>query len=260
MLDLNDVENLLSIWTMANNVGAEDRVGALLSVDAVAFKHLVTIREDGSVEDIPDFDCLESPDLFHQFVLSHWKEVYSSLFVFHIQLVHGQLTCCAIHALQAMNGKWTPKTVCKLKQIHELLTQRAFDIVGYAFDGDSCYDQLHKEFEKTWTLQLQQLHDLRTFFESPVRHVLIFSDPPHVLKTIRYRLVSFDAHARGHDSQYFSLHRIRAHVPLQPVVFRNIKVTKIMTHFPYISSPSAQHSPCSQKLLRLSFLCFSPDF
>jgi hypothetical protein len=81
MLDLNDVDDLLSIWRTANNVDAEDRVDAILSVDAVAFAHLVTIREDGSVEGIADFDCLESPDLFsqiianptlfHQFVLNH---------------------------------------------------------------------------------------------------------------------------------------------------------------------------------------------
>jgi hypothetical protein len=126
MLDLNNVDNLLSIWRTANNVDAEDRV------DVITFKPLVTICEDGSVEDIADFDCLESPGLFsqlignptlfHQFVLSHWKEVYSSLFVFHIQPVHEQFTCCAIHALQARNGKGTPRTVCKLK--HELLAQR----------------------------------------------------------------------------------------------------------------------------------------
>jgi hypothetical protein len=30
-----------------------------------------------------------------------------------------------------------------------LIAKRGFDIVGYAFDDDSCYDQLHKEFEKT---------------------------------------------------------------------------------------------------------------
>jgi hypothetical protein len=58
----------------------------------------VTIREDGSVEGIADFDCLESPGLssqpianptlFYRFVLIHLKEVYSSFFVFHIQPVH----------------------------------------------------------------------------------------------------------------------------------------------------------------------------
>jgi hypothetical protein len=126
MLDLNDVDDLLSIWRTANNVNAEDHVDVILAVDAVAFKPLVTIREESSVEGIADFDCLKSSDLFsqlsanltlfHQFVLSHWKEVYSLLFVFHIQPVYKQLTCCAIHALQARNGKRTPQIVCKLKQ------------------------------------------------------------------------------------------------------------------------------------------------
>jgi hypothetical protein len=64
-LDLNDVDDFLSIWRTAHNVDAEDRVDAILSVDAVAFKPLVTIREDGSVEDIADFDCLESPTCSH---------------------------------------------------------------------------------------------------------------------------------------------------------------------------------------------------
>jgi hypothetical protein len=253
MFDLNDVDDLLSIWRTANNVDAEDRVDEILSVDAVAFKPLVTIREDGSVEDIADFDCLESsdlfsqlianPTLFHQFVLSHWKKVYSSLFAFHIQHVHEQFTCCAIHAIQVRNGKGTPQTVCKLKQIHELLTQRGFDIVGYVFDGDSCYDQLHKEFEKIWRLQLQQLHDLRTF----LRALFVMSSSPLILsmflKRIMYRLVSFDAHARGHDSEYFSLHRIQAHVLLQPVVFQNTKVTKMHDSLPlHLFSQCTTHS------------------
>jgi uncharacterized protein (UPF0297 family) len=52
-------------------------------------------------------------------------------------------------SLQVRNGKGTPQIVCKLKQIHEVLTQRGFNIVGYAYEGDSCYNQLNKEFEKT---------------------------------------------------------------------------------------------------------------
>jgi hypothetical protein len=68
MFDLNEVDNLLSIWRTANNVDAEDRVDVILSIDTVAFKPLVTIREDGSVEGIADFDCLESPDLASQLI------------------------------------------------------------------------------------------------------------------------------------------------------------------------------------------------
>jgi hypothetical protein len=58
MLDLNDVHDLLSLWRTANHVDAEDRVDLILSIEAVAFKPLVTIREDGSVEGIADSDCL----------------------------------------------------------------------------------------------------------------------------------------------------------------------------------------------------------
>jgi hypothetical protein len=65
VLDLNAVDDLLSIWRTANNVDAEDRVDIILSVDAVAFKPLVTIREDGSVEGMAGFDCLESPTCSH---------------------------------------------------------------------------------------------------------------------------------------------------------------------------------------------------
>jgi hypothetical protein len=68
MLDLNDVDDLLSIWRTASNVDAEDRVDAILSADAVAFQPLVTIREDGSVKGIADVDCLESPNLFSELI------------------------------------------------------------------------------------------------------------------------------------------------------------------------------------------------
>jgi hypothetical protein len=46
MLDVNDVDDLLSSWRTASNVDAEDRVNEILSVDAVDFKPLVAIRED----------------------------------------------------------------------------------------------------------------------------------------------------------------------------------------------------------------------
>jgi hypothetical protein len=38
MFNLNDVDDLLSIWRTANDVNTDDRVDAVLSVDAVPFK------------------------------------------------------------------------------------------------------------------------------------------------------------------------------------------------------------------------------
>jgi hypothetical protein len=52
--------------------------------------------------------------------------------------------------VQPVNGKRITQTVAELKQTKELLIPKELDIVGYAFDGDSCYDRLHREFEDSW--------------------------------------------------------------------------------------------------------------
>jgi hypothetical protein len=85
MLDLTQLDEILPIQRVANTMGSEDRIQAILAIDAVAFKPLITIREDGSVEGIDDFESLKSPDLFSQFashprlfqdfVIMHWHEV-----------------------------------------------------------------------------------------------------------------------------------------------------------------------------------------
>jgi hypothetical protein len=80
------------------------------------------------------------------------------------------------------------------------------------------------------------------------------------LKRIRYRLVSFDAHARGHDSEYLLLHRIRTHVPLQPVVFQNTKVTKMHDSLPF--HLFSQCTTCSMfaEAFEAEFFVFVPWF
>jgi hypothetical protein len=70
MLDLTQLDEFLSIGRVANIMGSEDRIQAILAVDAIAFKPVITIREDGSVEGIDGFESLESSDLSSQF-LSH---------------------------------------------------------------------------------------------------------------------------------------------------------------------------------------------
>jgi hypothetical protein len=90
---------------------------------------------------------IANPRSFHDFVVTHWKEAYSALFVFQIQPISNQFTCCAVHAIQAADGKGTSETVIKLGQIRKLLTAHGFRILGDGFDGDSCYDRVHREFQ-----------------------------------------------------------------------------------------------------------------
>jgi hypothetical protein len=64
MLDLTQLDELLSISRVVNTMGPEDRIQAIFAVDAIAFDPLITIREDGSVQESDDFESLESSDLF----------------------------------------------------------------------------------------------------------------------------------------------------------------------------------------------------
>jgi hypothetical protein len=56
------------LWRKANTSSLEHKIQAILAIDPIAFTPLITIREDGSVEGINSFDCLEPLELFSQFV------------------------------------------------------------------------------------------------------------------------------------------------------------------------------------------------
>jgi hypothetical protein len=89
------LDDPLSIWKTANNLGPGARIPARLAMDAVAFRPLITNQKNGFVEGTEDLDCLEFPDLFsqfvsnphlfHDFVVTDWNEAYSALFVFQVQ-------------------------------------------------------------------------------------------------------------------------------------------------------------------------------
>jgi hypothetical protein len=57
--------------------------------------------------------------------------------------------------------------------------------------------------------------------------LLVSSDPLHILKRIRYRLIAFDAESEADRPELFSLAHVRAHVQFQPVVYQNSKMTKM---------------------------------
>jgi hypothetical protein len=106
--------------------------------------------------------------------------------------------------IQAVNGKGTLEIVRKLEQIKDLLSRNCFDIVGYAFDGNSCYNRSHRQFQESWRCQSRQFQDPRGLIDMPVPSLLVYSNILHVLKRIRYRLVPFDANAEGDDQDFFT--------------------------------------------------------
>jgi hypothetical protein len=64
----------------------------------------------------------------------------------------------------------------------------------------------------------------------------------------------------GHDSEYFWLHRIRAHVPLQPVVFQNTKVAKMNNALPLHLFSQCTTYPMFAEAFETEFFVFFPRF
>jgi hypothetical protein len=71
LTNLSLIDELLRVWSLSNRVNLETShpIQAILSVDAVSLRQMITIYENGEIEGIEDFMKLTSPDLFTQIVL-----------------------------------------------------------------------------------------------------------------------------------------------------------------------------------------------
>jgi hypothetical protein len=173
----------------------------MLSVDAVAFRLRITIDGNGKVEGVEGFAQLEAPDSLSQFVLNpcafrdfvmeHFERVYSSLFRCQVQPVDPRLACCLIYATAATNRKGNERIIIALQASATQLRESLFSVLGYAFNGGSCFNRLHDGFQDTWEEQLSS-GPLDSFFGTQMLIPVVVSDSLHLFKRIRYRLLSSD--------------------------------------------------------------------
>jgi hypothetical protein len=164
MFDLDRVGELRGLWDHSSPRTATDR-RVVLSVDALSFRRRVAIADDLSVEGLDDLKELENREGFEQFLLhpkefitflkNHWNQAYSALFAFQIQPILPGLPCCIIHAWPHSKGTGNDHSLKRLFQLQSLLARRfGFQAVGLAFDGDSIYSELHRNFKMQYEAQL----------------------------------------------------------------------------------------------------------
>jgi hypothetical protein len=155
--DIEDMDFLTEIWRESK--GIEQMTGSIpviRSVDAVAFHPRITIGENGKVEGLEGFAQLEAPDLFSQFalnpcafrdfVMKHFEQADSLLFVYQVQPIDPRLKCCLVHATAAINGNGNESTIVALEAIATQLRESLFTVLGYTFDDDLYFNCLHDGF------------------------------------------------------------------------------------------------------------------
>jgi hypothetical protein len=133
LTNLSLVDELLTIWSLSNPVTLDTnhQIEAILAVDSVAIRAVITIYENGEIEGIDDVSNLTSPDMFtqfvahpikfHEFLFQYWDAAYSSLFVYQFQPLAPELACCAVHVVKATNDKGNEQTVGNLRKLQKSL-------------------------------------------------------------------------------------------------------------------------------------------
>jgi hypothetical protein len=140
------------------------------------------------VEGLEGFAQLEAPDIlcqfvlnpsaFRDFVMEHFEQAYSSLFVYQVQPVDPRLTCYRVHTTAAINGKGDERIIIALEVIATQLRESLFTVLGYVFDGDLCFNRLHNGFQDAWEEQLSS-GPLDSFFRTQMLIPVAVSDPLH---------------------------------------------------------------------------------
>jgi hypothetical protein len=123
--------------------------------------------------------------------MEHFEQAYSSLFAYQVQPVDPRLTYCLVHATAAINGKGNESTVVDSEAIATQLRENLFTVLGYAFDGESCFNRLPDGFQDVWEGQLSY-GPLDSFSGTQLLIPVVISDPLHISGRIRYRLLSSD--------------------------------------------------------------------
>ena len=218
-------------------------IEACLAVDALYFKPDVTITEDGeisglqfenakvSISDKTFAMFSEDPSEMEKFLAVNSNAILRAGFVFQVQPYDISLKPFVIHIKPSVNGKAGEEIVDILKEIKRLAKNRNINIKSFAFDGDNAYKRLHEAYYESYIHKAIKTHSI-SFTHS--RTFRVVSDYLHIIKRLRYRLLSSLLHA-GFDEESNiilvpELQEILSHLP--STVWCNESFTKMHDKLP----------------------------
>ena len=111
---------------------------------------------------------------------------------FKIQPYNIQYKTFVVHIFPSVNGKGSQEIIDMLFKIRNLAKNRRVCIKSFAFDGDSSYRQLHMNYFKSY---INVLINTNKFINLGTKIMRVTSDYYHLLKRLRYRLLSCIIHA-----------------------------------------------------------------
>jgi hypothetical protein len=253
LTDVLCIDELIGIWQKADCFDESiEAIPAVLAVDAVAFRPVTTTDESEKVGGIQGMDHLQFTDVFghslhkplafQDFLRQNVARTYALLFLYQIQPFNPELPCYVVRVAPAVHGKGDRITIERLQMTTDILQATVFKIgnvlsmvtpvsIIYKIDFKGCGNRLDAPLgdSTSWPFQLPR---------SQSAFPLVVTDPLHLLKRIRYRLLSGEFRvAPGGSTHIFTITKIHAVPWLPAIVFDNSRITKCMIHSHSTRSP-----------------------
>ena len=204
LLNIEEVNNTVNIWKDKYHIPKTINISACLSVDAIYFKPDGKIKSDNSFEGFafPDelleklpknaFNYfLKNPESLNFFINANWNKIIKAAFVFRVQPYNVDFKPFVIYIKPASNGKSNNEIIKLLHTIRWELKKRRIIIKSYAFDGDNAYRDLHFMYFESYISKVLITNKIKIKSSKKLR---IVSDFYHIIKRLRYRLLSSIIH------------------------------------------------------------------
>lgn len=190
------------MWKKTYNISDKIDVQCNLAVDAMKVEENITITSDQNIIglisnteiSISEIQSLiENQKKLDQKLITELAKnnVVKYIFVFYMIPLH---SCCKplpIHIKESASGAATNEIVNLIESVSNEIENSNIKVRCIAFDGDKKYISLHLDFLKRWLPGYLKRESLANIGR------IIISDPFHLLKRLRYRLVDHKTLAFG---------------------------------------------------------------
>ena len=238
LVDLKFVHEIVDKYKEQNSI--EGKIEAILATDAVSLTPEICVTQDGFVEGLLQKEQLKNDEMkilehkfknFEEFCKKKKDVTITDAFLYHVQPINASLRSFVCHISPSTQGKATDREIELLTNISKLLSEDKIKIIGFAFDGDNTYSKMHKEYFNSYKNLVQNNSNFNNFSTISARSII--SDPLHILKRARYKILSGNVHSGiFKNSDILNLSILRETLDVPELVFSNQKFTKMQDFLP----------------------------
>lgn len=203
IINLDNLNEICENYREENNINNSVKIPGVLAVDALSLDPYVKIDNMGNVSDIIGKLALSSEDLSkvknvvkeQEGLIKKLKNItINSAFLYQFQPISSYYRCFTVYVQAATSGKAGQKQIDTLFTISKKLNENNFSVFSFASDGDPTYHTLITKNVNRWNSRKER--PINNFVNN-----LYISDPLHIIKRGRYKLLTRNVRLLQKDSE-----------------------------------------------------------